>query len=165
MGTTRVRAVVEGHVVFGGDDLALFVAGDPAVGEGGRPLAGGVVELVVAQSQGAGHVQILDGRDDQGEGAGGDGVAERTADAVQQHADVLLGNAAGHGDASPRSPRGSGTCSGWSSCRRCPSTPGRHPARWADEARAANGSCPRPRRGRSRTAPRCPRPLKTGCSM
>ncbi len=50
MGTTAVGAMVERHVVFGRDDLAFVVAGKPAVGEGGRPLAGGVVELVVAQS-------------------------------------------------------------------------------------------------------------------
>ena len=50
MGTSAVGAVVEGDVVLGGDDLALLVAGDSAVGEGGRSLAGGVVELVVAQA-------------------------------------------------------------------------------------------------------------------
>ena len=90
----RVGAMVESDVVLGGDDLALLVAGDPAVGEGGRSLAGGVVELVVAQAQAAGHVQVLDGRDDQRVDVRGDGVAERTADAVQDHADVVLGNAA-----------------------------------------------------------------------
>ena len=35
-GHEAVGAVVEGHVVLGGDDLAVFVAGDAAVGEGGR---------------------------------------------------------------------------------------------------------------------------------
>ena len=96
--------MVERHVVLGGDDLALFVAGDAAVGEGGHALAGGVVELVVAEGQGAGHVQVLDGGDDQGEGVGADRVAEGAAHRVQLHAEVLFGDAAGLGDEVPGSP-------------------------------------------------------------
>ncbi len=100
-GHEPVGPVIERHVVLGGDDLALFVAGDAAVGEGGHALAGGVVELVVAEGQGARHIQVLHGGDHEREGVGADAVAEGRARGVHGHAEVLFGDAAGGGESLP----------------------------------------------------------------
>ena len=54
-GDNGISAMVKSNVIFGGDDLTVFAAGQTPIGEGGAPLAGCMTELLIAERQGAGH--------------------------------------------------------------------------------------------------------------
>ena len=96
-----VSAVIEANVVFCGNDIAVCIAGDPAVRKGSGSLPGHVIKLVVAQGERAGHIEILHGGGNDGKGVGADGISKGAADRVHDDPELFHGDAAGVGYALP----------------------------------------------------------------